>query len=342
MKSRRILFTVAAAFLLMIALLAAETYRNHTMRLKDYYSEYRPAFEIPDITNGFIPQGIGYDEASDQFFLTGYMGNLKASPIYVIDRKTGRLTKTIKMAAENGRPFRGHAGGLSVYNGQVCIAGSTKACIHQYAISDLLRTGTNGSLPPNQTIDLKRNNDYIRTSFLSADDALLFAGEFHRSAIFYTHRSHTLTDGDLTQKAYLAGFRPEASGELAPACVYSIPDGVQGACFADGYLFLSQAHGLQNGTILAYSLADLEPAGLRTVLGTEVPCYVLTAENAAKTTAVPPMPEEIIAVDDALYLVHESASNRYRIGRSMGLDHVIAVPLDHFKEDAPQSQKSSL
>ena len=65
-------------------------------------------------------------------------------------------------------------------------------------------------------------------------------------------------------------------------------------------------------------------------MGKSVPLYVLSKENAKKITTIPPMPEEIVAVDDHLHIVFEAASNRYRIGKIMGLNSVYATPLDYF------------
>ena len=332
MKTKNILILLTAAILILIlAVCITKKIQVYDMELKEYYAERRQAFEIPDIDHGFIPQGIGYDAVTDQFYLTGYMGNLKSSPIYIIDRETGALQKKINMTTPEGKAFRGHAGGLSVYDDQICIAGSTKRCVHLFAISNLSKVEADIDLAPSQTIDLNQEDDSIRTSFLSVDDTLLYAGEFYRKMFFPTHKSHRVVQNGAVQNAYLTGFYTEESGNLIPACVYSIPNAIQGACFADGYVFLSQGHGLLHGAILTWSLDELEAAGSRNVLGHEVPYYILTEENAKKITAVPAMPEEIIAVDNELYMVHESAANRYRIGRRIGLDHVTAVPLRYFE-----------
>ena len=42
------------------------------------------AFAIPWTNKGFIAQGITYDKASDNFYLTGYMKDGTASPIFVV------------------------------------------------------------------------------------------------------------------------------------------------------------------------------------------------------------------------------------------------------------------
>ncbi len=319
------------AMIIIAAIVTVKGIRVYNMKLKDYYTNCRTAFEIPDLSKGFIPQGISYDQTQDLFFLTGYMGSFKASPIYVINAKTGEHINTIRMLTEEGKPFRGHAGGLSVCGDRVYVAGSTKSCIYRFTIAELLDGEPEIRLDTDRTISLENPEDKVKVSFTSADDSLLYAGEFHRGVLFHTHRSHSTATADGTQKAYLTGLRIDEDGTAVPECVYSIPDGIQGACFADGYLFLTQSHGLLHGNVLSYALEELESDGSRRVLGREVPCFILTKSNAKKITRIPPMPEEVTAAGDELYFVHEAAANLYRFGRTMDLDQVIAVPIDYFK-----------
>ena len=42
------------------------------------------------------------------------------------------------------------------------------------------------------------------------------------------------------------------------------------------------------------------------------------------------MSEEIIVVDGKMYILYESASNRYIIGKWMDLDYVYATPMEYF------------
>ena len=329
-KRKRIAKRAAIIILIAAAIVFFGGFMGYKAALKDYFENSTPAFQIPDIGEGFIPQGIGYDPDSDCFFLTGYMLNRKKSPIYVIDSSGGKQTK-IEMLTEKGEKFKGHAGGLSVFDGSVYIAGSTDACMYEFPIREVLEASDGASLPAGARIDLKTDADAIRVSFTSCDSRYLYAGEFHKGLIFYTHDSHTVEEGGIKQKAYLFGFTPEADGTVTPGCVFSIPDSVQGACFADGYVYLSRSRGLFPSSILSYNLAEIEPSGVRTVLGKEVPLYVLTPENAVKVTTVPPMSEEMVVADGKMYIVFEAASNLYSIGKALGLDKVYATPVSYFQ-----------
>ena len=299
--------------------------------LEDYFSHSAPAFAVPEISKGFIPQGIAYDPGTECFFLSGYMDNGKNSPLFAIDGKTGECRKKVLMLTEAGEKFRGHAGGISVYGDKLYVAGSTAACMYSLRIDDVLSAENGASLSASQRIGLKTEEDFIRVSFTGVDEDYIYAGEFHKDPIFYTHKSHLVMTGNGKQKAYLFGFRVDEAGEAVPACVFSVPDNLQGACFADGYLYLSQSNGFLTGRILSYALDGLEPAGTKTVLGQEIPLYILTEDTAQKTTTVPPMPEEIIVTDGQMYILYEAASNRYLIGKALQLDHVYASPVSYFQ-----------
>ena len=299
--------------------------------LSDYFQNSMPALRVPDLSSGFIPQGLACDPDSGCFLITGYMDNWSQSPIYIIDQSSSANPKRVNMLTEDGGSFRGHSGGLSVMDGRTYIAGSTKACIYSVPMSSLTDAGNGDSLNAEKRISLRTEDDYIRASFTSVDGDILYVGEFHRSPLFYTHRSHLVKQDGVRQKAYLAGFRIDEDMSAVPVCVYSIPDHVQGACFYDGYVFLSRSHGFLPADILSYSLDDLEQSDTRTVLGREVPLYILSESNAEKITVIPPMSEEIVAVNGRMYILYESASNRYIIGKALGLNMVYSTPIEYFK-----------
>ena len=298
---------------------------------KDYISNSQTAFSIPDINKGFIPQGIDYDPESDNFFVTGYMDLGKNSPIYAIDKTSGALKKKIQMTTADGKPFRGHAGGLSVFGGRLYIAGSTDSCMYSFSAADILNAEDNTEVPISGVTGLKTSGESIRVSFTSRDESFLYAGEFHKEPIFYTDDSHSIGEEDVNHKAYLLGFSVNENADAVLSHVYSIPDSVQGAFIDDGYLYLSQSSGFLPGRILTYDLSRIEPSGTRNVLGQEIPLYFISEKKADKVTAVPPMPEEITVADGYMYILHEAASNRYLIGKLLGLDKVRRTPIGYFK-----------
>lgn len=332
-RGGRRLFAAAAILVLALALplLIVQVDRmKHREEIEQYLASSTAFCRIPELDSGFIPQGLSYDPASNSVLLTGYYGRGGNSPIYVIDRQTGSAKK-ILMQTEDGGAFRGHAGGLSIYGGQVYIAGSTAGCMYAYPLEALLGAEDGGLQNASAKIALKTADDFIRVSFTSENGDLLYGGEFHKAPLFYTHASHAVETKDGRQSAYLFGFTVNGENAAVPQVVYAIPDKVQGACFDGGYLYLSQTDGLLSARILSYRLDELTPAGTKSVLGVEVPLYILSESGAVKSTRIPPMSEEIYVVDGKLLILYESASNRYRIGRKLGLDQVLATPVEFFR-----------
>lgn len=47
-------------------------------------------FLIAGLSEGYITQGISYDKDTDNFFMTGYMNDHSASPIYVANESASK------------------------------------------------------------------------------------------------------------------------------------------------------------------------------------------------------------------------------------------------------------
>ncbi len=297
--------------------------------LKDYYKKTKKIVSIPEISSGFIPQGIAIDENSEKLLLTGYFGDGDASPLFVIDMSDGS-SKKIHMTFGNGKEFKGHAGGLSVYGDKLYIAGSTQYCMFYYNLVDIIEAEDGSCLPFSGRVDLKNDDDYLRVSFTAVDNNLLYAGEFHKSPLFYTHRSHKITYEGTVQKGYLFGFKVDDSNMVLPECVFSISDKAQGACFYGDNLYISRSNGFLPSQIMTFSLKDIKTSQKQRILGMDVPLYVASEALAKKITLIPPMSEEIYAYEDQMYIVYEAAANRYRIGKKNGQDSIHAIPIDYF------------
>lgn len=315
--------------LLAVLLLLQGSYMKHHDAIDRYLNNSEPLCRIPDIDSGFIPQGLSFDSATGRLLLTGYMGSGGSSPIYVIDAGSGEAKKILMRTADGGR-FRGHAGGMSLLDGTVYVAGSTGGCMLAFPLDSLYAAEDGSELRAAVRTDLKSDSDRIRVSFTATDGALLYAGEFCSGPLFHTHPSHAVSTPEGRQKAWLVGFSPDAEGGAVPAIVYSIPDRVQGACFDGSRLYLSRTDSLFSAQVLRYDLDGLVPSGTATVLGRDVPLYILTVGTANKITRIPPMSEELLVVDGRMVILFESASNRYRIGKRLGLDRVLATPLSFF------------
>ena len=315
---------------IVIITFARMIYMKDQVAIRHYIENSKPVCSIPDIHNGFIPQGLSYYPENDCFLITGYFARRSHSPIYICDRKSNNYKK-ILMNTSEGEDYSGHAGGISIYNGIAYVSGSTEGTMYGFILSSLFSAEDGMELAADVRLNLKSSTDRMRVSFSAVDDLYLYAGEFHSEPFFCTHKSHVARTHNTTQKAYLLGFVISGKNELIPSVVYSIPDRIQGACFDKGFLYLSQSKDLFSSRILTYNTDNLHTEETRLVFGTKVPMYHLDEKNAEKITQIPPMSEEILVIDDMMNILYESASNIYRFGKKANMDYIWETPVDYFR-----------
>ena len=276
-------------------------------------------FVIPWSNKGYIAQGITYDEESNNFYLTGYMKDGSASPILVVNKKSRRLVNAVRMANPDGSDFTGHAGGLTLFENKIYIAGSNDSCFYVFKKSDIENAAKNSSVSYKEILDLQNGGDKIKVAFCTSKDSLIYAGEFYRDPQYILSEKHQVQTQDGLQHAIITGFQINPDGKTTTAKIaYSIPDLVQGMCFANGSVYLTTSWGLGKSYVYKYDLAQIPQTGTKEVCGQTVPLYNLTLSNAAATYTLPSMAEEIEFVDGRFYINNESASNKYIFGKFTG------------------------
>ncbi len=290
-----------------------------TFSVKEYYSYSQKTFIFPELNDGFIPQGIDYDSRSDCFFLDGYNSNGQPSPIYLVNKSSNSLTKKVLLAYSDGSDFYGHSGGIKVKNDYIYVAGGKDCCLYVYSYDEVISANDGDKISAIGKFDTAfPNGEKIRVSFIGEYQNTLIAGEFYREGNYSTPQTHKITtkNGDYNQALSIAyEFSDQASAtfglDTTPVRAYSLPDKIQGMCFDNGKVFLSSSYGLAFSEISIYDAASLvyenDDFG--------VPLYSFDNASLRKKIKVPPMSEELIAVDGKLYIACESASNKYFFGK---------------------------
>lgn len=282
-----------------------------------YYKNSKKAFIIPGLSNDFIAQGITYDKSTDNFYLTGYMNDGSASPIYIVNKSSRKLIKAVKLQNQNGTDFTGHAGGLSLLNENIYVAGSTDCCLYVFSKKDIDTAAKNSFVKCTGIVDLTTDSDALGVAFTTTHENLIYAGEFHRLPNYPTLPNHTVQTDDGEQYALTVGFELEENFPI-PKVAYSIPDLVQGICFSEDAIFLTTSWGPAFSHVYKYNYSDITQSGTKEVCGQEVPLYCLTTSNASQVFKTAPMAEEIEYVDGRYYISNESASNKYIFGKFTG------------------------
>lgn len=279
----------------------------------------KKSFVIPWSNKGYIAQGITYDLASGNFYLTGYMKDGSASPILVVNKKSGRLVNLVRMSNPDGSDFIGHAGGLALMNGKLYVAGSQDGCFYVFKKSAVDKAAKESYLSYSEVLDLKKAGDSIKVAYCTTNKGLIFAGEFYRDPQYILSEEHKVNTQDALQYALAVGFEINPDGKTGRAkLAYSIPNQIQGMCFEGNFLYLTSSWGLGKSFVYKYDLNKIPQSGTKQVCGETIPLYNLTMQNMAECYTLPPMAEEIEYVDGRFYISNESASDKYVFGKYTG------------------------
>ena len=277
----------------------------------------RKGFKIPYTNKGYVAQGLSYDKQSGNFYLTGYMKDGSASPIFIVNKKSKKLVNAVFMANQDGSDFHGHAGGLSVMDGKIYVAGSEDGCLYVFSQTEVDKAPKGSSVEYTEIVDLGKNLSPVLPAYTTVSDGLIFAGEFYRPEVYETPEEHQVQTEAGLQHAIAVGY--EVEGNVArPAVAYSVPDQIQGMCFARNKIYLTTSWGLGLSSVYVYNRKDLVQSGTKEVSGHLVPLYNLTMENMEDNWILPPMAEEIEFVDGRFYVSNESASDKYVFGKFCG------------------------
>ena len=296
-----------------------------------YYKASDKAFKIPEISKGFIPQGLAFDSASGDFYITGYMKDHSASPIYIVDKDTGKIRKQVRLANPDGTEMNGHCGGLSVYNGKVYVAGSSDACLYVFDPATIRANDADKLLSYDYTIDFDPENTNMGIAFTTVYDGQLIIGEFYRPKVYPTDESHWITTSTGSTNRALAISVILDGNTPIPTAVYSLPDQVQGMYFDDNNIYASTSYGVAFSHILNYDKSKLTQTGTYNILGVDAPLYILDESCLISDTKIAPMSEEIEILNNKMYIMCESASDKYIFGKLTGARKCYSTDISLFE-----------
>lgn len=278
-----------------------------TIRYFDYFNNSKSEFVIPGLNTAFVPQGFDYIERSDTYLICGYMNDDSASRVYV---RRGDDTHHVNLLYADGTPYRKHAGGLC-HNGEyLYIAGDDGVDV--FSLHDVLEGRDAKKLGKILT-----GHDMAYCSFY---DGYLLAGNFYHEKTYETPAHHRITTpaGD-ANTALITVFKADGDAAFGinptPVAAFSTRGKVQGICFtSDEEIILSTSYGVASSHLYRYRIDTLRATTIE-VLGGEVPLYYLDSANLTDTITLPPMSEELVYRDGRIYVLCESACNKYFFGK---------------------------
>lgn len=334
----KIVFIAFVSLVALVAIVLVAAIGYFRLSVASYYSASKKEFVIPALSDDFVPQGMHYDKSSDSFLVTGYSSSGEASPIYIVSREDrGEFYKTVRLANEDGSDFKGHAGGIVVAGKYVYVAGGDDRCLYVFSCDEIFNAKDGEKVVCKGAFSTKfSDSDYVDVSCVTVIGNRIIIGEFYREVGYPTLDSHkrTTKGGDYNQ-ALAVAFELSAEEEFGivptPVCAYSMTDEVQGMYFADGKIYLSTSYGVAFSHILEYDVSRVNEASI-TVLGTETKLYELDSASLSYDYKIAPMSEEIEFVDGRLYVMCESASNKYIFGKLTGGKWCYSTDLEKMKK----------
>lgn len=315
------------AFVLLILLGACAYFR---LSVAEYYSNSERTFKIPGVHDGMVLQGLAYDSSTEEFYVTGYRTDGAASQVGIV--KDNAQVKIISLSDENGVPFTGHVGGITLTQDYVYIADGNGLIVYSHA--DFTAAQDGASVRALGVFSTASDDDSLSVAFTHVEGDTLYVGEFYREGNYATPDSHkyTTATGD-SNTALILAYKLNADEQfgISPTieAVYSVTGLVQGMCFdEEGRFLLSTSYGPAFSHIYIYD--EPKEEGEFTVLDQTAPLYVLDSSNLVLDMKIAPMSEEIVVVDNKLYVMCESASNKYIFGKFTSAQYCYATDLSAY------------
>lgn len=308
MKAVKIAGKVLLYILVTVVLLLLVVRLGVTVMYFDYFNHAQSEFLIPGLASNWVPQGFDYLEDEKVYLMCGYMSDDTASRVYV--RQADGTTHYVALLYADGSPYRKHAGGLCGNGEFLYIAGDDGVDV--FSLDDVLAGRDAKKLGKIVT-----GHDMAYCSFYNG---YLLAGNFYHPETYETPAEHRITTpAGNSNTALITIFKADEAAEFgvvpAPVAAISTPEKVQGICFtSDEEIVLSTSYSVPSSH-LYYHRIDLERSSTITVLGEEVPLFYLDSATLTDTVTLPPMAEELVYQDGRVYVLCESACNKYIFGK---------------------------
>ncbi|MCM1544121.1 MAG: hypothetical protein NC110_02375 [Ruminococcus sp.] len=293
-------------------------------QLKDFYANMENGFTIPGLQEGFVPQGIFFDEAHQVFLVSGYYnGKTMPSRIVVVDNN-GNFVKSVGAVSSKGNKAYGHFGGVAVYKDNVYVA--TTTVTHVLSLGEILAADDDDYV----LIQGELYTD-VTCSYVNVCDDVMYIGEYKDKTVDGVIKSPHKTisksgeiffarcnafELDENGRFGIKSDKIDAENFITPDYTIATDLKVQGmAKLQNGmFAFTSSVTSVSNSKIYVYNdVTAKESTSTVDINSTDVPLYFCTRSQKVDTLKVPPMIEEMaLYPDGSVYILSESAASAYR------------------------------
>lgn len=294
----------------------------------DFYKNAAREFEIPALSENFVPQGLAYDGESGLYFISGYSSADNTAKICAL-RPDGEYN-IVNITDGQGKPFECHCGGIALGEELVYIAGCDGSC---YVMPKApLYDGNKDEVALAGSFEA-----FNAASYCYIHNGYLYIGEYHYPVKFTTEASHrivTLNDEENNAIITVFALRAEEPHGVAalPEKVYSVPSRIQGMCLTeDAEVMIFSASSVFRGSQLYFydvKAAECHDESFFEINSDKVPLYCFDSQCLNKSVEILPKSEGIVVCGDRLYMIFESASNKFFYGKFLGCQYAYSLPLE--------------
>lgn len=315
-----------------------------------FYFNADAEYVTPGIFDGLVPQGYAYVEEEDGdvvYLQCGYMADgVSASRIYVTKQMSGSSSYVpagyVELYNADGTPYTGHTGGITASDELVWLANDGDGddnCVWVLSLNEIVAK----AMLNEEKIVLETSfKPESRSAFCFADENYLWVGEFHDPEKYPTKDTHKFEVSGGTNSALVCAYKLDEDSEygiayqqvgetdvFTPELCLSVTDQVQGFTKTPDGFALSSSYGVSPSHIRFYSDVTKDaPDAAVSVNGNDVPVYFLDADALTKDVQAAPMSEEIFVKDGKLYVLFESACQKYIFGILTHGIHIYSYNLD--------------
>ena len=307
MKGLRITGKVLLNIVVVLIVLLLLLHLGVTALYFDFFLHSKGEFLVPGLDAAFVPQGFDYVQEDETYLISGYMSDDTAARVYVRDGEGN--THFVSLLRGDGSPYVEHAGGLCHNGKYLYVAGP--GGVDVFSLADVL-----AGHDPWQLGKIETGYDMAYCSFYNG---YLLTGDFYYPETYETPTAHRLiTPAGELNPSLMTVFQADSAAPFgidpAPVAAISTTERVQGVCFNGDTVILSTSYSVNSSHLYAYRF-DESRQGTATVLGESVPLYYLDSANLTETVISPPMSEELVYKDGRVYVLNESACNKYIYGK---------------------------
>lgn len=341
-KALKITLTTLGIILGIVILALGIVRLGEKLIFNDFYQNADKEFKMPGTADGLVQQGMTYLEDKEIFLVAGYMSNGSASMVYVLD-KNGEITNKVSLKNADGSDYTGHTGGIEVYKNCVYITEGTKdkdydGGLDVFPLDQILND--------TEAVCADRVKTFNNPSCVKIYKGYMLVGEFYREVDYETLDSHRITTpaGD-KNTALITVFKIDDSNtdncyvSNTPVAGISTTGAVQGIeTINDEKIVLSTSWGLSKSQLYVYDMDKVGTANREAtlVLGPDdnstqddvsIKIYHLDSTSLDQTIEAPPMSEEMVCLNNELYILNESACNKYIFGKFMSGNYIYAYDM---------------